>query len=54
MSYRLIHRTGQVGDYRFDAFAFASIAEAEEHASSLKGDYLIEDAAGRPLDYRIR
>jgi hypothetical protein len=53
MSCRLIHRTGQVGSYRFDTFAFGSISEAERRASTLNGDYVIEDAAGHVLTYRV-
>ncbi len=53
MSCRLIHRTGQVGDYRFDTFGFASITEAEQRASTLNGEYVIEDAVGRVLTYRV-
>jgi hypothetical protein len=55
MPYRLINRTGEAGNHRFDTFAFTSFGEAEQFASTNDTDYVIEDdvEGGGVLRYRL-
>lgn len=45
MSFKVIHRTGQPGNHRFDGYPFGSLDQAVRFASTVDGDFVIEEAA---------
>jgi hypothetical protein len=53
MTCRLTNRTGEAGNHRFDTFAFTSFARAEQFASTIDTDYVIESDVEGVLGYRL-